>query len=119
MSCDYDFFCVDCEEHCGLGDLNHAGEQLTEVLRHRDALAGLAAALGPLNSDRELMQSYHVARMAKFFAGHVGHRVRVRDEYGGFFDDCCEHVACGECGSSYRCVLKQGHDGQHQHGRER
>jgi hypothetical protein len=54
------------------------------------------------------------AGMPGWFAKHAGHRVVVRDEYGGIMGDCGSWFGCDVCGhKGKRCVLPEGHDGEH------
>ena len=50
---------------------------------------------------------------ARPFAKHQGHKLKPRDEYGRWYDQCRDFVRCAECGHTENCALKEKHDGPH------
>ena len=113
MSEDWDFYCTRCEERCGLHDLNHAEKQLREVLKHRDAIKALVPALEAIDDTYMMLREGTLPTVARFFAKHDGHEVKIRSEYGHFYGQCSDRVRC-RCGHDHHCVLEEGHAGEHE-----
>lgn len=114
MSNDWDFYCVPCEERCGLQDLNHCERELLAVLKHRAAIEALGPALKDIDSlGYSMMADGSFPDVVNFFAKHSGHEVRVRSEYGYFYGQCSDRVRCASCGNHHHCTLTEGHVGPH------
>ena len=115
MSCDWDVWCLDCEEGLGLSDWNHKSDAMLDIIRARDALAALADVRpDAYASGFEYWGSYKDLVPVGFFAKHRGHRLIPRDEYGQCLDECGETIVCSHCklGNS-RCRLPEKHEGPH------
>ena len=48
MSCSWDIVCVDCREHAGIDNANHADELMRILIRHQRAIA--AVSMGELGA---------------------------------------------------------------------
>lgn len=107
MSCYWDVFCVDCSEHCGITDANHAVELMRSLIANRHALENLQSL------DRVELKIEWQYIPVDFFSKHKGHRLTPRDEYGRLDHQCREIVQCSECGKQDFCVLDEGHDCPH------
>lgn len=113
MSTDWDVWCVDCDKPVtDFCDANHEEKYMLQVIAAAPALAALGLA-DP--SARVVLDDRgdYLTLKARPFAEHEGHRLKPKDEYGRWYDQCREHVRCSDCGRSDNCVLKEGHDGGH------
>jgi hypothetical protein len=107
VSCDWDVFCLDCQERLGLSDFNHQIDAMRELITAAPLLAQMATTgLGVTAGwgDRPIDTSW--------FAKHHTHRLIPRSEYGDFDDDCGERFECA-MGGRHQCHLQKGHDGGH------
>ncbi len=82
MSTDYDAYCLDCDEECGIEDANNCYNQLVEIVAHAPALAELGKVRGWLhmNWDGVRLNSF------EWFARHAGHKLCVATEYGELYN---------------------------------
>lgn len=128
MSTDWDVVCEDCgPEACAsrlcLSDCRD-WEGLEALVRHRDAVAGLAELLRETTTGFVFgIQRWSLSEIdVEFFIEHKGHRLRVRSEYGEYSDECNDYfdpaapsapVAVVYAGQHRRCRLPRGHDSPH------
>jgi hypothetical protein len=118
MSTSYDVHCRTCDEAHGFFDTDRQEALMADLIR----CAPLIAACAPF--ERAMGRDYPSPRLrfdgerygsisAEWFEKHLGHDLAVRDEYGGFSDECCEWFRCPSCGHQERCRKPQKHDGEH------
>lgn len=110
MSTDWDVYCADCNKTHGFDDANHCDVVMMNICAHADVLADLAPLVKISGHDIRVETPWGAIDCA-WFAEHRGHRLRPRDEYGGFLDQCHVYVACGACGTNGRCTLQSLHSG--------
>lgn len=111
MSADYHIHCEACDERHPTETRRE--DDLLTLLSQRHLLAELSEFADRLH-DVSLKAEFGVVDLDAalwWFLRHRGHRLVVRDEYGGLHDQCHQNIACGECGSRKRCGLKHGHEG--------
>src|SRR5688572_30523283 len=82
MSCDWDVFCADCEEHHGFSDANHAELDMFDLIDNKDALAAFGRDfVHPRSMLFEVKCSWGWVN-CEWFAKHAGHKLVARSEYG-------------------------------------
>lgn len=111
MSTDWHVHCVDCNDTHTFDDANHMDTTMAALCKHAAAIAALAPLLAEC-STVTLAVEYHGRIDAAWFAKHLGHRLVPISEYGHLMTQCAEYVDC-PCGSTARCRLDHGHDGEH------
>lgn len=110
MSCDYFVYCVPCNDRHPFNDANHQVELMRAFIRHAVAIA----ALTPLSTDThgDLFLGTAYGRVdPSWFQHHLGHELRVIDEYGKLDGDCGQRAACPHCRIHHPCGLPHGHLG--------
>jgi hypothetical protein len=128
MSCDYCVYCVDCAD-CHDEGSNHGDDIAAALIRLAPAIIQLAphlAAFRKATDDERtasaevcLTYGYQDARLdVGWFVLHAGHRLMVRNEYGGLSDECAEYFSCSGCRCKKRCLRSKGHTGEHSNARE-
>jgi hypothetical protein len=114
VSCDWDVWCVDCDEAVTrFCDANHREELMAALVRHAPAIAALAPLVNDADAySIDLTTSWGRIDPASF-AAHAGHKLKPRDEYGRWLDQCHGYVKCADerCGHQRQCSLKLGHEG--------
>lgn len=105
MSCDWDVFCVDCQESLGIDNANHRDELMRWLVLQRDVIAAIPGWLSVEYDD------YRID--TQWFAKHAGHRLSPRDEYGYLDTQCRDDSICAHCGHRGHCLLEDGHEGEH------
>lgn len=112
MSCHWDIKCLDCDEVDDLGETNHAVDEIRALVRHADAIAGLAELEGDLMWF-EMKFGLHRNIHPSWFAKHKGHKLAPFSEYGEIDGKCGERFRCKECTTWYTCNLDKNHQGDH------
>lgn len=114
MSCHWGVKCVTCDSKHWFNDANHREDLMLLLIRHRDALAGLAELVaGAWSASLVVDISTLWGRVdPAWFRDHAGHELRPVDEYGRLLGQCGEGVACACCGVSGNCALDHGHAGE-------
>ncbi len=107
MSNDWNFYCVTCDAHGPFSDWNHGEDHLRDLLPHLTRIAMLEGS--GLRVETENGPSSW--GLLEFAVKHHTHDVRIRSEYGYFYEDCAKHVPCPTCGHTERCKLKNEHEG--------
>lgn len=110
MSCDWDVYCVECEEELGISDANHKVETMRSIITNRSTMEALAV-MGE-EASVELKVDYLYVTDLEFFLKHKGHRLAPRSEYGAIDGRCNERLKCGECETQHICKLESGHRGE-------
>jgi hypothetical protein len=110
MSCDWNIFCLDCEETERFNDANHQVDLMRDIIKAAPGIAALAPYWKYLkNHDVELNTHYgHIN--VEFFAKHATHRLVPRSEYGEIDGTCAKDVRC-PCKRNHYCVLPKEHAG--------
>ena len=114
MCTSYHVFCVTCQQPCDLDRDGSRGEELMRTLiEHRATVEGLSALLNDAGGELDGLTSYSYGHVdAHWFARHVGHELKVRNEYGVLDGECAEYWKC-QCSAQHRCKKPIGHDGEH------
>lgn len=115
MSTDWHIKCVDCGDEHRFNDANWRVDDMRGLIAHAATIAALAPALQDV-SDLALELGPYGRVDAQWFARHLGHRLVPISEYGHLDEQCHAQVPCSDptCWSRYPCILRDGHDGQHQ-----
>jgi hypothetical protein len=123
MSCDWDLFCLDCNEAHGFDDLNHWDDTLALVAKHGPALADACAALlslreacrveetGAWRIELELNLRTYARVNLEWFVKHGRHRILPKDEYGRLLDECGKYYTCPACKTQKKCRRTTNHGG--------
>lgn len=116
MSCDWDVWCVECDEPVTrFNDANHREDLMLHLIQHADKIAALAPLIRDTQWDISLTTSWGAIHPADF-RRHVdlGHTLKPRDEYGRWLDQCHEYVKCADtrCAHQRKCSLRLGHEGE-------
>lgn len=118
MSTSYEFRCGCGERWDGSDSSNHAEAEMARLLAARPVLASLGLSL----RDRSLRDAAErlfgfdwmaFGGLARWFADHDGHEIRLFDEYGHESGKCGGWARCGGCGSTVACGLPVNHAGHH------
>lgn len=108
MSCDWDVFCVECSERCGISDANHADNEIRDLISNAQILSDLACT----GLDVRVEVRGHYVDIS-FFHKHRGHRLAARSEYGEIDGLCIKKVkCCPNCCYEHRCKLNRDHPGE-------
>lgn len=116
MSCDWDVYCVDCDDWCGISDANHQVELVNKIVGARAGFEILAEA-GFLYTELKFEGEY-IPNLA-FFARHKGHTLRARNEYDEFDAPCPAKFFCSLCDAEVACERWEhpltGYSADHRH----
>lgn len=99
MSCNWDVYCVDCDEHVGMS-VNHGEEFVRVLVRRREIFESLGLAF----EEEKFLLWDPIIKMGgvyvdvDFFVKHRGHVLRPRNEYGEFDGMCKANFKCSSCG---------------------
>lgn len=121
MSTSYQPWCLDCESGEWLDDCRDE-EAIQALLLLAPKLAAFWPTLRALREGTGRWSGFHDARLSlgwdrwaldlKWWEAHAGHRLTVRNEYGGCRRECAEYFDCGACGGkNERCRRARGHEG--------
>lgn len=109
MSCDWDLYCIDCEDYLGLSDWNHGDEACLELWKSREQIAAGAEV-----ESIQIRATWRDDRIdPAWFLKHKNHNVRPKNEYGQLYNQCGERIICNECGVTHFCILEKNHKEQH------
>lgn len=120
MSCDWDVYCLDCNQEHGFDGANHCDGEMADLC----AVGPKIRKLFLLLRDLPLLQNHTLVPEGlsdrhrldpAFWIAHGEHRIVPRDEYGRILGECSQQLACDRCGCSQhvRCVLPANHEGGH------
>jgi len=111
MSTDWHVHCLDCAETHTFDDANWRDDDMALICKHAAAIAALAPLVSESGIAVELRTAF--GRIdTEWFLKHAPHKLVPISEYGAFMEQCAEYVTCA-CGSTRRCALNVGHDGDH------
>lgn len=121
MSCDYDVYCIDCDDAHGFRDANHEDRLMAGLCKLGPQIAAVAPLMraidaieGAIYIDAHLhLQHDRYPIDFAWFEVHGNHRLLVRDEYGRCTDECAEYYQCETCAHRKCCRRTKGHDGGH------
>lgn len=120
MSCDWDVWCLDCDEGHGFSDANHQRNLMAALAKLGPQLAKFAPTMRAIRAiegayvDANLYVTHDRLPIDfDWFDRHVTHRLIARDEYGKNDDECGEYFACCACQHRRQCRRTKGHDGDH------
>ncbi len=88
MSCDWDVYCKDCGEKCGIDNANHQQDLILDLIRNRHGLAAMAPVLNDLGMRLDLDRCI-TGIDPSWFAIHHDHRLAPISEYGDIVGDTC------------------------------
>jgi len=100
MSCDWDVWCLDCEDAHGFSDANHERALMVALATVGPQLAALAPTMRVLSglpgyADPGLHLRHDRFRVDfEWFEKHGAHRLIARDEYGHNDDECGIYFVC-------------------------
>lgn len=115
MSTHWDIYCRTCTKGCGF----HTGykENLKPLLskqKHWSELADID--LSEMDFSLWGDDDGGLRRWPEFAKQHLGHDISIRNEYGGFDDQCSETMNCSTCDGWAFCGLPRNHEGPHEAG---
>jgi hypothetical protein len=115
VSTDWNIRCLDCKDTFTFRDANHLTAEMWTLIKHADAIAGLAPLFCEWGSGvgLEFCLSSYGAIDPAWFAQHRGHKLEPISEYGYLDSECRGWVTCSECSHHRNCTLERDHEGPH------
>lgn len=112
MSCEWEVWCLDCNEWLAGYGWNHQERECWSLIRMAPALADLALAAG-VEKQHVYIETLNLKKIdVGPFANHKGHNLVPKNEYGQWADQCPERFKCS-AGCWHDCQLKVNHEGLH------